>query len=37
MLTSMGMLGALNPAAVSRAMVLATGVAMVMYLCGVGR
>lgn len=36
-LTSMGMLGALNPAAVGTAMGLATGVAVVTYLCGVGR
>ncbi len=36
-LTSMGMLGALMPAAVITAMVLATVVAVVVWSCGVGR
>ena len=36
-LTSMGMLGALMPAAVITAMVLATVVAAIVWSCGVGR
>ena len=36
-LTSMGMLGALMPAAVITSMVLATAVSVVVFLCGVGR